>query len=44
MFKWKMTAKRTHENVADIIDTCEDETDHRSSTNISKRKFLGSAT
>ena len=39
-----MTAKRTHEDVADIIDSCEDETDHRSSTNISKRKFSGSAT
>ena len=39
-----MTAKRTHEDVADIIDSCEDETDHRSSANISKRKFSGSAT
>ena len=39
-----MTAKRTNEDVADIIDSSDDETDNRSSTNVSKRKFSGSAT
>ena len=39
-----MAAKRTHEDVADIIDSSDDETDNRSSTNVSKRKFSGSAT
>ena len=34
-----MAAKRTHENVADIIDSSEDETDNKSSTNVSNRKF-----
>ena len=39
-----MVAKRTHENVADIIDSSDGKTDNRSSTNVSKRKFSGSAT
>ena len=39
-----MTAKRTNEDVADIIDSSDDETDNRNSTNVSKRKFSGSAT
>ena len=38
-----MAAKRTHEDVADIIDSSDDETDNRRSTNVSKRKFSGSA-
>ena len=39
-----MAAKRTHEDVADIIDSSDDETDNRSSANVSKRTFSGSAT
>ena len=39
-----MTAKRTNEDVADIIDSSDDETDNRSSTNVSKRKFSWSVT
>ena len=39
-----MAAKRTHKDVADIIDSSDDETDNRNSTNVSKRKFSGSAT
>ena len=39
-----MVAKRTHENVVDIIDSSDGKTDNRSSTNVSKRKFSGSAT
>ena len=39
-----MAAKRTHENVADIIDSSEDETDNKSSTNVSNRKFSWSVT
>ena len=39
-----MAAKRTHEDVADIIDSSDDETDNRSSTNVSKRKVSESAT
>ena len=38
-----MAAKKTHEDVAVIIDSSDDETDNRSSTNVSKRKFSGSA-
>ena len=38
-----MAAKRTNEDVADIIDSSDDETDNRSSTNVSQRKFSGSA-
>ena len=34
-----MAAKRTHKDAADIIDSSDDETDNRSSTNVSKRKF-----
>ena len=37
-----MAAKRTHKDVADIIDSSDNETDNRSSTNASKRKFSGS--
>ena len=39
-----MAAKRTNEDVADIIDSSDDETDNRSSANVSKRTFSGSAT
>ena len=39
-----MAAKRTHEDVAEIIGSSDDETDNRSSKNVSRRKFLGSAT
>ena len=39
-----MAAKRTHKVVADIIDLSDHETDNRSSTNVSKRKFSGSVT
>ena len=39
-----MAARRTYEDVAGIIDSSDDETDNRSSTNVSKRKFSGSAT
>ena len=39
-----MAAKRTHKDVADIIDSSSYETDNRSSTNVFKRKFSGSAT
>ena len=39
-----MAAKRTHKVVADIIGSSDHETDNRSSTNVSKRKFSGSAT
>ena len=39
-----MAAKRTHEDVAEIIGSSDDETDNRSSTNVSRRKFSGSAT
>ena len=39
-----MATKRTHEDVADIIDSSDDETDNRNTTNVSKRKFSGSAT
>ena len=39
-----MVAKRAHEDVADIIDSSDNKTDNRSSTNVSKRKFSGSAT
>ena len=39
-----MTAKRAHEDVADIVDSSDDEADNRSSTNVSKRNFSGSAT
>ena len=38
-----MAAKRAHEEVADIIDSSDDETDNRNTTNTSKRKFSGSA-
>ena len=44
MLKWKMAAKRTHKDVVDIIDSSDNETDNRSRTNVSKRKFSGSAT
>ena len=44
MFKWKRAAKRTHKVVANIIDSSDHETDNRSSTNVSKRKFSGSVT
>ena len=37
-----MAAKRTHKDIADIIDSSDNETDNRSSTNASKRKFSGS--
>ena len=37
-----MAAKKTHEDVADIFYSCDDETDNRNITNISKRKFSGS--
>ena len=37
-----MAAKRTHKDVADITDSSDNETDNRSSTNASKRKFSGS--
>ena len=37
-----MVAKRTHQDVADIIDSSDDETDSRRSKNVSKRKFSGS--
>ena len=42
MFRWKMAAKGAHEDVADI-NSSDDETDNRSSTNVSKGKFSGSA-
>ena len=37
-----MAAKKTHEDVADIFYSSDDETDNRNITNISKRKFSGS--
>ena len=37
-----MAAKGAHEDVADI-NSSDDETDNRSSTNVSKGKFSGSA-
>ena len=39
-----MAAKRTHKDVVNIIDSSDNETDNRSRTNVSKRKFSGSAT
>ena len=44
MLKWKMAAKRTHKDVVNIIDSSDNETDNRSRTNVSKRKFSGSPT
>ena len=34
-----MAAKRTYKDAADIIDCSDNETDNRSSTNVSQRKF-----
>ena len=39
-----MAAKRAHEDFADSIHSSDDETDNRSSINVSKRKFSESVT